>query len=362
MKRILSTLFVIVLLVAALTLVSCTDPEPMPPHTVHQFVDTVVEPVCETNKAGYTVHTCSVCDYSYTDSYVEAHQFISVVVPATCHDLGYVEHTCELCGYVKRDNFTETTDPTNHVLSYPNDYWNEELAGTSIIVEVVDSTCKDYGYSTYKCVYHQDVPVKGDIVDKLADHTYGEWNVITESTCSTEGFKERSCTVCNVVDQEIIPYADHIWDEYEFVVDEIHLNALYEERSCIACKTTEANPVIIEDVLSLELHEDESGKYYVVTGINQGKNVDTVVIPAFMYLDGEKVPVREIKANAFMYNDDIKVIYIPDSIIKIGIFAFTGCTSVIDIYYGGSITEWEAINKVQAWDYAFDYNLITANE
>lgn len=347
MKKILSILFVAILLVATLALVSCNKEEPEQ-HTEHKFIDVVVAPDCKTEAPGYTKHICS-CGYEYIDSYVEAHQFTTTVVPATCHDVGYTLHVCDLCNYSKRDTYTEKRDPQNHVLSYPNDYWNDKLAGTSIIIDKVDSTCVDYGYTTYECVYC-GTHVKQEIVSTLENHTYGEWNVLMESTCNTKGFKERYCTLCNAVEQVVLPLADHVWSEYKFVVDEIHLNALYEEKSCLSCKTTEANPVIIEDVLSFELVDNGSEKYYAVTGVNKGKNCSTIVIPAFMYLGDEKIPVKEIKASAFMYNEDLKVIYIPNSIEKIGAFAFTG-TVLTDIYYGGTDAEWKTITKAEGWNY-----------
>ena len=233
---------------------------------------------------------CS-CGTTYVTDYVEAHQFTVTVVPATCHDIGYKEHVCDLCEYLKRDYFTDLDD-SNHVFFYPADYEDEEKAGKPNLVETVASTCKDYGYSTYACIYC-NAEAKFEITPELAEHTFEEWNILSKPTCTKEGFKERTCTLCGAIEQTKIAVSGHVWSEYEVVVDNIHLNALYQERTCIDCATTEAHPEIIEDVLALELRENANGKYYVVKNMNPGKNCTTIVVPEFMYLNGEKVSVTE---------------------------------------------------------------------
>ena len=351
MKRILSILFVVVLLTVALMLASCELK-----HT-HEFIDTVVAPDCETETAGYTIHTCS-CGEEYIDSYVDAHEFVVEEVAGTCHDAGYTKYVCKLCNYEKHDTFTEI-DPENHVFFYPENYWDAEKAGKGNVIETVASTCVDYGYSTYECIYCA-TSSKLDVVEELTSHTYGEWKVLTESTCLTEGFKERYCTLCNAVEQEVVSRSAHLWGEYEFVVSEDYINCLYEERACIACKTVEPNPVVIRDVLALELREDgNGGKCYVVTGINPGKDCTTIVIPEYVMLGEEKIYVTEINSGAFMYDDHIETVYIPTSVTKIGALAFTGCSSLEQIVYGGVATGWEAIDKVDGWFYGGSTTIVT---
>ena len=338
MKRILSILFVTVLLVAVLALASCAKKEPQPeqepPHLEHEFVDVVVAPVCKKNGSatpGYTKHVCA-CGYEYVDTYVEPHKFTSTFVPATCHDLGYMKHTCDVCEYTKHDTYTDKKDATNHVYFYPNNYWNEALAGNPNVVEVVAPTCTNYGYSIYQCIYC-DARAKFDIVDNVAAHTYGEWEVVCESSCFSNGLRERFCVDCGDIDQETMPMVDHKWEIYKFVMDDDDLNTVYEEMRCFACRTIKRNPIDLENVLDLELVEEADGKYYVVKGINPGKSSSTVVIPACVYLDGEKIPVKKISASAFVYNNDIEILYIPNSIVKIGASVFTGCTALKEIYY-----------------------------
>ncbi len=104
----------------------------------HTFVDTVTFSTYESQ--GYTTHVCSVCGYSYVDSYTDtlthnyssgwshdesthwhactdsgyenlksaeaSHTFVDTVTPATGQSGGYTTHACSICGYSYRDNET----------------------------------------------------------------------------------------------------------------------------------------------------------------------------------------------------------------------------------------------------------------
>ena len=99
------------------------------------YNNTVTAPTCTAQ--GYTTHTCSVCGYSYKDTYTDAnghawgawtkisdtqhkrtcqtdanhtetadHSFNSVVTAPTCTEQGYTTHTCADCGYSYQDTYT----------------------------------------------------------------------------------------------------------------------------------------------------------------------------------------------------------------------------------------------------------------
>ncbi|MBQ3355518.1 MAG: InlB B-repeat-containing protein [Oscillospiraceae bacterium] len=48
----------------------------------------------------------------------------------------------------------------------------------------------------------------------LEGHQWGEWTVVTEPTCTVDGQRSRTCTVCGETETEAIPAA-HNWDENE---------------------------------------------------------------------------------------------------------------------------------------------------
>ena len=66
-----------------------TTPTTPEDHT-HSFTSTVVGPTC--TKAGYTLHTCKSCSYSYTsdETPMLAHQWVTNPNGTT--------HTCSSCG------------------------------------------------------------------------------------------------------------------------------------------------------------------------------------------------------------------------------------------------------------------------
>ncbi|MBQ3639295.1 MAG: leucine-rich repeat domain-containing protein, partial [Clostridia bacterium] len=70
----------------------------------HRCENTVVPPSCT---EGYTLHVCTECGYSYTDTYTDAlgHQFTDVRNNVDCNACQTVTHTCLVCGY----SYTEET-------------------------------------------------------------------------------------------------------------------------------------------------------------------------------------------------------------------------------------------------------------
>lgn len=73
------------------------------PKHVHEFTDTVVLPTCTAQ--GYTLHTCTGCEYNYQDAYVAAlghtwHDW-TVVTAATTAAPGKEQRTCDVCGTVE---------------------------------------------------------------------------------------------------------------------------------------------------------------------------------------------------------------------------------------------------------------------
>ncbi|MCD7827492.1 MAG: leucine-rich repeat protein [Clostridiales bacterium] len=115
----------------------------------HDYVETsIIEPTCEA--AGYTVHTCSVCGDTYTDSETAAlgHNYTSVITAATCTEDGSIVYTCSACG----DTYMETISASGH--------------------------------------------------------SYGEWVVTVEPDYEIEGERQRTCTVCGNAETETIAPLD----------------------------------------------------------------------------------------------------------------------------------------------------------
>ena len=109
-----------------------------------------VAPKCE--EKGYTLYACSRCTSTYKDNYTDpkGHNYTSKTVKPTCTAQGYTLHTCSDCGKSYKDNYTAMTD-----------------------------------------------------------HSWGDWKTTREATETTEGSKERSCTVCGKKETASIPKKSH---------------------------------------------------------------------------------------------------------------------------------------------------------
>ena len=89
----------------------------------HDYKSTVTAPTC--TKEGYTTHTCTRCNDTYTDTKVKAlgHNYKNTVTAPTCTKEGYTTHSCTRCN----STYTDTkVSATGHKWSA----WKEILAPT----------------------------------------------------------------------------------------------------------------------------------------------------------------------------------------------------------------------------------------
>ena len=95
----------------------------------------------------------------------------------------------------------------------------------------------------------------------------------------------------------------------------------------------------------LEYAVNEDGLTYSVSGI--GACTDTnIVVPSVI---GGKLVTR-ITDGAFANCTDIKSITLSSNIVSIGADAFSGCTSLESIYFGGIKSQWNAVTKGTNWN------------
>lgn len=165
----------------------------------HTFNNEVVKPTY--SSSGYTIHTCTVCGYSYKDSETEelthryddawsynesshwhacidsgyeqlkaeesSHYFESIVTEPTYSSSGYTTHTCTVCGYSYIDSETEQlTHNYEEAWSFnESTHWH---------------TCIDSGYEYLKA--------------DESSHSFN--NVVTDPTYSSGGYTTHTCSVC----------------------------------------------------------------------------------------------------------------------------------------------------------------------
>ena len=84
------------------------------------------------------------------------------------------------------------------------------------VVEKVDATCTAEGHITYRCNYEKENGATGNSCNRTWQvpipkkaHDWGEWKVTTPATCTSNGSKERECSVCHQKETEPITALGH---------------------------------------------------------------------------------------------------------------------------------------------------------
>ncbi len=117
------------------------------------------------------------------------HNFKITKVPATCKDKGYTLYKCD-CGYEHKIDFTPEG---------PHKY---------IKIEEKQPTCTTPGYCKYAC----EVCGQGgtDTIPPTG-HSWGQWSVSNFPTCTQNGMRAHKCQVCGVEEVQPIPATGHVF-------------------------------------------------------------------------------------------------------------------------------------------------------
>lgn len=216
MKRFFSALLVASLVIGAMLLVSCLNDDPgESPHNQHDFRTTVVEPTCI--KGGYTEYQCD-CGYVMRDTFTnpsnEGHNFVysGEKVEPTCASEGYDIYVCSICGEETHENIVKGNHSWGEwvVVQEPactGDMGIErrecEVCGTHEEKftssdhrygepETIEATCTEPEMIKYTCtICGEEKLEKGKV--KALGHDFGEWYVVSDSTCDTVGELRRDC-------------------------------------------------------------------------------------------------------------------------------------------------------------------------
>ena len=155
----------------------------------HDYKATVVKPTCTAK--GYTLHKCSRCGDSYKDTYKDAtgHSWSkwTTTKKATCTAAGSKTRTCSVC------KKTETAT----IAKLGHDYK----------ATVVKPTCTAKGYTLHKCSRCGDS--YKDTYKAALGHTWSKWTTTKKATCTADGSKTRTCTVCKKTETATIAKLGH---------------------------------------------------------------------------------------------------------------------------------------------------------
>lgn len=156
-----------------------------------------VKPTC-TKPGSKSIH-CSRCDATKDVTEIEptGHSFgeWTVSKDSTCVAGGQKTRKCEICGYTEYED--TDTDPDAHE-------WEENYTIDK------EPTCTTEGSKSIHC--SRCDATKDSTVIPVTDHTYGEWEVVTPSTCTENGVKKHACIHCGFEQTKIIEPA-HEWED-----------------------------------------------------------------------------------------------------------------------------------------------------
>ena len=158
---------------------------------------TDVKPTC-TQPGSKSIH-CSRCDATKDVTEIEptGHSFgeWTVSKDSTCVAGGQKTRKCETCGYTEYED--TDIDPDAHE-------WEEDYTIDK------EPTCTTEGSKSIHC--SRCDATKDSTVIPVTDHTYGEWEVVTPSTCTENGVKKHACIHCGFEQTGIIEPA-HEWED-----------------------------------------------------------------------------------------------------------------------------------------------------
>ena len=276
--------------------------------TGHHYTDTVTAPTC--TEKGYTTHTCTRCDDSYVDTYVEAlghdfgewtetkaatctekgaerqdcsrcehyetrevealgHDYKATVTDPTCTEQGYTTHTCSRCTDSYVDTYVEA-------LGHDLGAWTEtkaatctekgeerrdcsrceyyetreiEVLGHDYKDTVTAPTCTEQGYTTHTCTHCEDSYV--DTYVEALGHDFGEWTETKAATCTEKGEERRDCSRCEHYETREVEALGH--DYKATVTDPTCTEQGYTTHTCSRCEDSYVDTYV--DALGHDLGE-----------------------------------------------------------------------------------------------------------
>ena len=167
------------------------------------YGDTIVLPAALSKKGyvfdgwqGYTENMTVTSDLEFVSLWTHAgggHTFDTVTINPTCTEKGYDRHTCSVCDYEYTDNFV---DESGH-----------NFGGWKVGTE---PTCTEEGLEYREC---SNCSIREEAPIAAKGHNYTV-KVITEPTCAHTGKKTYTCSDCGTVETEILAKTEHKYKKH----------------------------------------------------------------------------------------------------------------------------------------------------
>ena len=149
--------------------------------------------------------------------------------------------------------------------------------------------------------------------DCSSGHTYSDWLIDTDATCTETGEKHKTCLRCGHIQTEVIGALGHN----------------YKNGACTRCGDIELQPTADEYFI---FEKNDEG--YTIYANSEKELPAEIVIPSVY--NGK--PVTSIGYWAFENCSGLTSVVIPDSVTSIGNFAFSGCSGLTSIVIPNSVT------------------------
>ena len=258
----------------------------------HNYITNIVQPTCTVE--GYISYTCSLCGYSYKDSYTDAtgHNYSSWIITksatcttdgtktrkcslcdkietqtisktghnysvnwtidkqATCTSEGSKSHHCTACGTKKDvtaiaktahkyDSGKITKQPTCTATGVKTftcscgESYTETIVktGHNYVTTFIEPTCIEAGYTIHICLNCGD-SYKGTYTNAKG-HSYNSWIITKFATCTTDGTEIRKCNTCGNTETQTISKTDHNY--VATFIEPTCIEAGYTIHICLNC-------------------------------------------------------------------------------------------------------------------------------
>ena len=207
MKKI--CLILTILLGISVVFFSCKDPEPAHEHT---FSDSW------SKDATYHWHAAT-CEHTTEVSGKAKHTFCDwkVTKDPTEEEVGSKERICSVCNYKE----TAEIEKLAHTHKFSND-WTYDGA---------------YHWHSATCEHPTEVSDK-------AEHTFSDWNVTKEASCTEKGERKATCTICSYEKTEVTDKAEHTFGIWEVVTPPTTTEEGTSKRKCSICNFEETKSII----------------------------------------------------------------------------------------------------------------------
>ncbi|CDA90610.1 uncharacterized protein BN710_00940 [Ruminococcus sp. CAG:563] len=121
---------------------------------------------------------------------------------------------------------------------------------------VTEPTCTEQGYTTYTCTKCNDSYV--DNYTNALGHDFGEWKLTTPATCTEIGVETRYCSRCNVTQTRDVDKSAHIFGEWKITTAPTTISDGVKTRYCKNCDAFETESVGKLKAISVKLKNIET--------------------------------------------------------------------------------------------------------